>query len=141
MGKSEQGKGGGARKIGRNKKKCEKYRFTHSQIEGNKKPKGIGNVSTRPRVLLPWEKGTIIDLHMMNEDRIPEFRPVRPRHHLALELIETGKKRGGFKRAELILAGESLTRTLRDPRALCRVRTMPRRETTTSGPNVKVGGY
>jgi hypothetical protein len=97
MGKSEQGKGGGARKIGRNKKKCEKYRFskaTGASIDGNKKPKGIGNRSTAPRRVNAWEQGRIIDLHMMNEDRVPVFRPLFECPHLATELLESSRLLG-----------------------------------------------
>lgn len=128
-GKGDQKKSGGGSKIGRNKKKCESYRFTKAKgasVEGNKKPRGIGNLS-KPR--LDPRDNYVDELAFVPEDRIPTFRPVVVRPHLATELVETGIHRVGFKAEQMVGVGYGeLTRHLRDPRALCHVRTIPRRD-------------
>jgi hypothetical protein len=82
-------KGGGSHKIGRNKKKCEQYRFSHGRADGNKKPKGVGNLSTRKDVNV---KPYMDDLAFTPEDRIPQFKPYAERTHICTEFFETEKK-------------------------------------------------
>lgn len=77
----EQKSGGGSRKIGRNKKKCEIYRFTHGRAVGSKKPK-YGKHRERPR------PGYVDDRAYQPEDRVPKFIPRHREPHLCIELTE-----------------------------------------------------
>lgn len=99
MGDQSSKKSGGSRKIGRNKTKCQAYRYKQKgwRVEGNKHPKGIGLRKPRP------EKGYVDDLARMSEDKVPEFRPRFECAHLSTELLEADKGhrvnrgRGTFK--------------------------------------------
>lgn len=69
-------------KIGRNKKKCEAYRYSHGNVSGSKKPKGIGNFSLRrDRNSYPF----VMDSQY--EGR--EHRPKSTLPHLCTEIMET----------------------------------------------------
>lgn len=91
-----QKKSGGAKKIGRNKDKCTAYRYSKGKWNetGNKKPKGYGNLSTRPKPVMPWNNGKILDLHTLPEDKQPMFRPRFDCPHLSTELLESSKLLG-----------------------------------------------
>lgn len=106
MGKSNAGgKGGGARKYGRNKKKCEVYRLRH-KILGSKKPKGYSGGNGH-RVM------DLITLSILtgDGDKTIEFKPVTPRDHLCTELFETGHKTPA-KVAEMKDSARELSRHL-----------------------------
>jgi hypothetical protein len=124
-GSSEQKKSGGGSKIGRNKHKCEKYRFTHGRIEGNKKPK-YGKRMMRP---LP---GYVGDDAFVPEDRIPKFVPLYDCPHVSTECLERGQRTGAnyFKSCSLTDAAEELARHLR-PDMKRRVLSLPKREDKT----------
>lgn len=75
-------------KQGRNKAKCDRYRYTHESQAGSKKPKGIGNLSKRRQ----RREGYVDPMAFIPEDRIPSFHPLNRREHLSTEMIETASR-------------------------------------------------
>lgn len=123
----KRGKGGGARKYGRNKVKCERYRARKGHLTGKR--------TAAKRQIKPMEfrEKFIIDSATLPEgifDRFFQtFRPIAQSDHLATEVIETVARTPGDARTIRGLEGE-LCRMLRASMRR-RVLAMPKRKLDT----------
>lgn len=108
MATKDQKKSGGSKKIGRNKSKCETYRFTKGRkTEGSKRPKGLKSRAMR-------RMGYMIDSHRRPE-ATPRFIPVVIRPHLCNELAESAAITKGALADKMRQDAESLSRSVMPP--------------------------
>lgn len=123
---SDQKKSGGSKKIGRNKGKCERYRFTKASgasVTGNKKPKGM-RAKRQGRTGGSRTGGYIDDMARIPEERQTAFTPTNPCPHLCTEIL-ANKTVSRFGSSRPAAIAEELARHIK-PSLRHRVLTVPK---------------